>query len=116
LRPFCFASEPTSEYWYVGQVLACPGPVGAGPAAYACIPHHGVEFLASLQQLLRESLDCHQPGEIDQHALDFHALLQQQADAHCLAIGFSERLLDVRVQADSRVLAFCRIAGRVEDV
>lgn len=88
-------------------------PVCAGPAANASVPHHGVELLSTLEQLLGQCLDRHQLCKIHQDTLDLHTLLQQQTDTHRLAIGLPERLLNVRIQSYARILALFRIAGGV---
>ena len=54
--------------------------------------------------------------DIDQHALDLHPFLQEQADAQGLAIGFSERGLQVGVEAGERGFGFFDVAGREEKV
>jgi len=93
-----------------------PRPICASPSAYACIPHHSIKLLASLQQLMCKRFDSHQLCKIHQYSLDFHALLQQQADSHRLAIGFAERILYVCIETNPCILALCRIASGVQDV
>lgn len=110
-------SRPCARLQHVCE--QCPdglGPVCASPAANTCIPHHGVQLLRSMKQLLCQSFHRRELREIHQHTFNLNPLLQQQADAHGPAIGLPQRVLQVCVEPRSRVLALASIAGGVEDV
>jgi len=93
-----------------------PQVIDVRPARKTRVPDHGIQPLASDEEILRQRLDRQEFGQINQDALQLHARLEQQTDPQRAAIGLAQRLLEVRIEAAQRVVAFARVAGGEEEV
>lgn len=94
----------------------CLGPVQACPAGNARVPNDSVNMLSSAKELPGKCFHGRKLEKIDQNSFELHAGFEKEADAKRRAIGFSERFLQMCLQALQRVFTFPSISCGEENV